>query len=410
MAREIWITGLGANTAAGAGTGPLLELLLAGNSAVHPQSDLGGLPAGRAPDPPNGPVTRRLDRSAAQFFTAAEEAWQDAGLPSDAVALERCGLIEGSCLGPLGDALTALRTHIAQTGKAAAPRPTGLLRFMTGGGGSAFAHTHRLRGPVLHVSAGSVSSSCAVGEGLEKIAAGLLDLVVVGGSECPLQLDVIDHFRAAGILSAPRNGDPVCCPFDARRSGTVLGEGAGVLVLEAAKHAQRRGVRPRAIVTGFGLSREVYSVIRPDPAGTGVLEAARAALAGIPCEELGWIKAHGTGTKINDAAEYQGLVALFGNRLSRTPIASLKPMLGHCLGASGAVEAVAAALALEQGIVPPTLGTTHNDPALPGCTVATRVECSSAKRVLILAESFAGRCVAVTISRGDKASYIISRQ
>ena len=397
MEREIWITGLGANTAAGAGTGPLLELLLAGDSAVHPQSDLGGLPAGRAPDPPNAPVTRRLDRSAALFFAAAEEAWQDAGLPPDAIALERCGLIEGSCLGPLGDALSALRARVAENGKATT-RPTGLLRFMTGGGGAAFAHSHRLRGPVLHVSAGSVSSSCAVGEGLEKIAAGFLDLVVVGGAECPLQPDVIEYFRAAGILAAPRNGDPFCCPFDARRSGTVLGEGAGVLVLEAASQAARRGARPRAIVNGFGLSREVYSMIRPDPAGTGVIEAACAALTGVSREEVGWIKAHGTGTKINDAAECQGLAVLFGDRLFRTPISSLKPMLGHCLGASGAVEAVAAILALERGIVPPTLGTTQVDAALPGCTVATRVESSSAPGVLILAESFAGRCAAVTVS------------
>jgi 3-oxoacyl-[acyl-carrier-protein] synthase II len=400
MKREIWITGLGANTAAGAGTGPLLQLLLAGESAVYPQSDLGELPAGRAPAIPNGPVTRRLDRSAALFFAAAEEAWQDAGLPPDAIELERCGLIEGSCLGPLGDALSALRTHVADNGKAAAPRPTGLLRFMTGGGGSAFAHTHRLRGPVLHVSAGSVSSSCAIGEGLEKIAAGFLDLVVVGGAECPLQLDVVEYFRAAGILGSPRNGDPVYCPFDARRSGTVLGEGAGVLILEAASHATRRGARPRAIIDGFGLSREVYSMIRPDPAGTGVVDAACAALKGVSREEIGWIKAHGTGTRVNDAAECQGLAALLGERLPRTPISSLKPMLGHCLGASGAVEAVAAVLVLEQGIVPPTLGTTQIDPALPACAVATRVQSSSAQRVLILAESFAGRCAAMTVSRG----------
>jgi 3-oxoacyl-[acyl-carrier-protein] synthase II len=217
-----------------------------------------------------------------------------------------------------------------------------------------------------------------------------------------LQPDVIDYFRAAGILGSPRNGEPVCCPFDARRSGTVLGEGAGVLVLEAASHAERRGARPRAIVDGFGLSREVYSMIRPDPAGTGVAEAACAALAGVPREEVGWIKAHGTGTRINDAAEYQGLAALFGDRLCGTPISSLKPMLGHCLGASGAVEAVAAVLALERGIVPPTLGTTQIDPGLPGCTVATRVESSSARRVLILAESLAGRCAAMTVSRGRR--------
>jgi 3-oxoacyl-(acyl-carrier-protein) synthase len=394
--RSIWITGLGAVTAAGFGAGRLLEALLAGQSAVHPLSDLGGLPAGRIPGPPGRAAIRRLDRSATLFFAAAEEAWQDAALPHDAVALERCGLIEGSCLGPLADVLTALRVRIGNPENAAL-RPTDLIRFMTGAGGAAFAQHHRLRGPVLHVSAGSVSSSCAIVEALQKIAAGFLDLVVAGGAECPLQFDVIENFRVAGILAAPRNGDPVCCPFDSRRSGTVLGEGAGVLVLEEAEHALRRGARPRAIVTGFGLSRETYSMIRPDPRGSGVVEAGRAAMGEVPLAEVGWIKTHGTGTKINDAAECQGLAALFGDRLEDTPIASLKPMLGHCLGASGAVEAVASVVALEQGLIPPTLGTSQIDPALPVCTIANRAESSRRRRALILAESFAGRCAAVAV-------------
>jgi 3-oxoacyl-[acyl-carrier-protein] synthase II len=173
-----------------------------------------------------------------------------------------------------------------------------------------------------------------------------------------------------------------------------------VLILEAAEHAHRRGARPRAVVTGFGRSRETYSMIRPDPAGTGVAEAAHAALEGVPLREVGWIKAHGTGTRKNDAAECRGLAALFGDRLPDTPISSLKPMLGHCLGASGSVEAVAAVLALEQGMIPPTLGTSQIDPTLPACTVATRVESSQARRALILAESFAGRCAAIAVSRG----------
>ena len=395
--RAVWITGLGAVTAAGSGAGRLLAALLAERTAVHPLPDLGGLPAGRVAASPQSAATRRLDRSAALFLAAAEEAWQDAGLPDDASDRERWGLIEGSCLGPLADVLTALRARVAENGKATL-RPTGLVRFMTGAGGAAFAHHHRLLGPVFHVSAGSVSSTYAIGEALQKITAGFLDGVVAGGAECPLQPDVIEHFRIAGVLAAPRNGDPVCCPFDARRSGTVLGEGAGVLVLEAADHAARRRARPRAIVSGFGLSRETYSMIRPDPAGTGVAEAAHAALAGVPLEEIGWIKAHGTGTKVNDAAECHGLAALFGDRLPRTPISSLKPMLGHCLGASGAVEAVAAILALERGVVLPTLGTSQIDPALPACTVATRVESASPRRALLLAESFAGRCAAVTVS------------
>jgi 3-oxoacyl-[acyl-carrier-protein] synthase II len=396
--RNVWITGVGAVTAAGAGAPGLLTTLLAGQSAVRPLADLDGVPAGRVDELPNASVSRRLDRSAALFLSAAEEAWQDAGLADADLLLERCGLIEGSCLGPLADILAIVRANGGE-GETGGFRPTDMIRFMTGAGGAAFAHIHRLRGPVVHLSAGSVSSTYAIGEALEKIAAGLLDVAVTGGAECPLQPDVIENFRVAGILAAPRGGDPVCCPFDARRSGTVLGEGAGVLVLEAADHAMRRGARPRGIVTGFGLSRETYSIIRPDPTGSGVAEAARIALGNISLEEVGWIKTHGTGTKINDAAECQGLASLFGDRLPLAPLSSLKPMLGHCLGASGAVEAVAALLALEQGVIPPTLGTTLIDPALPTCTVATRPESSNTRRALILAESFGGRCAAVSVSR-----------
>lgn len=396
--RAVWVTGRGAVTAAGFGAGPLLEALLGERSAVHPHADLAGLPAGRVELPSGGAASRRLDRSAALFLAAAEEAWRDAALPNDAIDLERCGLIEGSCLGPLADALLAVGSHAAAKARPSV-RPSDLVRFMPGAGGAAFAHGHRLRGPVLYLSAGSVSSSCAIVEALEKITAGLLDVVVAGGAECPLHPDVIESFRVAGVLAAPRSGDPVCCPFDDRRTGTVLGEGAGVVVLEAAEHAARRRARPHGIVTGFGFSRETYSMIRPEPTGAGVAEAARVALGEVPLEEIGWIKAHGTGTRINDAAECRGLAVLFGNRLCGTPIASLKPMLGHCLGASGAVETVAALLALEFGIIPPTLGTSRVDPALPMCTVATKAERSSKGRTLILAESFAGRCAAIALSR-----------
>jgi 3-oxoacyl-[acyl-carrier-protein] synthase II len=292
--------------------------------------------------------------------------------------------------------LETLRARLA-TGDEA--RPAGLVRFMTGAGGAALAHCHRLRGPVLHVSAGSVSAACAIGEAFQKIAAGLADVVVAGGAECPLQRDVIEHFRLAGILAAPRDAGWACRPFDARRSGTVLGEGAGVLVLEEAGHAARRGARPRAVVGGFGLTCEAFSMISPEPGGTGVAEAVRAALGACSAEEIGWIKAHGTGTKLNDAAEVRGVARVFGARLCEVPLTSLKPALGHALGASGAVEAVAALLALESGFVPPTLGTERADPALPPCRIALSAEPSDARAALLLSESFGGRCAALVVRR-----------
>jgi 3-oxoacyl-[acyl-carrier-protein] synthase II len=395
--RVVWVTGLGAVTGAGVGTAPLLDALRAGRSAVRPLPELDGLLAVPAPDPPRDRRARHLERSAALFFAAAEEAWRDAGLGDDVPDPARYGVIEGSSLGPLADALETLRTRLA-TGDGIL-RPSGLVRFMTGAGGAALAHSHRLRGPVLHVSAGSVSAACAIGEGFQKIAAGLADVVVAGGAECPLQRDVIEHFRLAGILATPGNGDVACRPFDARRAGTVLGEGAGVLVLEDAGHAARRGARPRAVVSGFGLTCEAFSMISPEPGGAGVAESVRAALGAHSPDSIGWIKAHGTGTRLNDAAEVRGIASVFGTRLTEVPLTSLKPALGHALGASGAVEAVAGLLALEGGFVPPTLGTERADPELPPCRIALTAEPSDAREALFLSESFGGRCAALAVRR-----------
>ena len=150
---------------------------------------------------------------------------------------------------------------------------------------------------------------------------------------------------------------------------------------------------------GFGLVCEAGSMSGPAPDGSGVAGAARQALDGIPLDRLGWIKAHGTGTRANDAAECQGLATLLGSRLSAIPLTSFKPTLGHSLGASGSVEAVAALLAMEDGVIPATLGTERIDPRLPPCRVVMQPESTTAQLVLLLAESFGGRCAALALGR-----------
>ena len=140
-------------------------------------------------------------------------------------------------------------------------------------------------------------------------------------------------------------------------------------------------------------------MIAPASAGDGVVRSIRQALGGGSADGIGWIKAHGTGTMPNDLAECRGLAAVFGGRLAEVPITSLKPALGHCLGASGAVEAVAALLALEGGYVPATVGARSVDPALPSCRVAHAVERRAARQVLMVSESFGGRCAALIMER-----------
>lgn len=394
MNAEVWITGLGAVTAAGIGTDRLRNALLAGNSCVTPDPALTDLPTGRAPDLCARRVTRHLDRSASMFVAAAEEAWQDAGLTDVSLNPARCGVIEGSSLGPMAELLAAVGGLRREK---EAYRPSGLVRFMIGAGGASMAQVHGLQGPVFHVSAGSVSATCAIGEAYHRIASGAADVVVAGGAECPLAPEIVGHFRAAGLVAGPIDGVPACRPFDVQRHGTVLGEGAGVLVLEAAAHAERRGARPRAMLSGYGLSCEAHSMITPDPAGCGVAHAAIDALGCTPPSGISWIKTHGTGTRVNDAAECAGLAAVFGGALAQTPLTSLKPTLGHCLGASGAVEAVAVVVCVEAGVIPATLGTSEVDPALPACTVVRKIQPHPARRVLVLAESFGGRCAALVI-------------
>ena len=391
--RDVWITGIGAVTGAGLGAAALDDLLLAGRSAVTVGEGTGE-PAARSPTPLRTPATRRLDRSGLLFFTAGAEAWADAGLRTGAWRRDRTIVIEGSSVGPMGEMLEAAAGPLW-------PSPTGLIRFMIGAGGATLAQALGIEGGALHVSAASVSAACAIGEGYLKVAAGLVDLALVGGSECPLHPAIVAGFRAAGVLAPTDERLPACRPFASDRCGTVLGEGSGALVLEAPEHALRRGATPRAVLGGYGLSGESFGMTTPDPSGRGVHRAAREALGAMRAERLGWIKAHGTGTELNDAAECRGLATLLGDSLELIPLTSLKPALGHCLGASTAVETVAVVLAMQRGLVPPTLGTASVDPALPPCSIVLRGAAPTAPNVLVLAESFGGRCAALLLQGRD---------
>lgn len=394
----IWVTGLGVVSPAGIGVPTLRTLIAEGRSAVSPLAPPSHRSAGICPSPPRVRDTRRLDRSARLFAAAAEEAWRSAGLSQAPPIPARCDVIEGSSLGPLADVCSSLR---AQPGGRRARHPSDLVRFMLGAGGAAFARVHGIEGAVFHISAGSVSSGFALIEAVARLEANRTDLVVAGGAECPLEEEVFACFDAAGILATGGNAGAGCRPFDLDRDGTVLGEGAGVLVLERAAQARRRGARPLAVILGTGWSCESYGMTGPDPRGRGVTEAARQAVRDLPRNGLGWVKTHGTGTRLNDAAECAGLAALLGGELPAIPLTSLKPALGHSLGASAAVETVATVLALRDGFVPPTLNTRRLDPASPRCTVALEPMAPRAPVALLLAESFGGRCAAWALGSGE---------
>lgn len=396
MSEQVWITGMGAVTPAGRGTASLLDALRSGRCCLQPVDELAGLLAGPVGsfDPPR--ELRRLDRCACLFHVAAAEAWQDAGLHHHGAQPDRTGVIEGSSLATVPAVIAARRTRPGRS-RSSQSRASDLVRFMPGAGGAAFAQQVGIEGPVLQLSAGSVSAAYAIGEAFQKIAAGWLDVVVCGGADSPLQPEVIDAFALAGVLAGTAGGGAVPGPFDRRRRGTALGEGGAALVLESVRHAVARGARPRAVLRGFGAATESHSLTAPHPAGGVVSAAVARALDGV-AEDISWIKAHATGTLAGDAAECRGLAAIFGERLPLIPLTGLKAMLGHSLGASGAVEAVAAVLALAEGFVPRCVGTEEVDPSLPPCRVAThRERREPAGPALLLSESFGGRCVALVV-------------
>jgi 3-oxoacyl-[acyl-carrier-protein] synthase II len=195
------------------------------------------------------------------------------------------------------------------------------------------------------------------------IARGEADAVVAGGTEAPMTDICLAAFRRMGALS--KQG--VSCPFDARRDGFMMGEGAGVVILESAEHARARGATVRARIAGYGASNDAFHITAPDEDGAGATKAMRAALrdAGAAPRDVGYVNAHGTSTPFNDRIESQAVHRVFGDGTA-PPISSTKSAIGHLLGAAGAVEAVATIGALERGLLPPTLN--HQEPD-PECDV-----------------------------------------
>jgi len=389
---EIWVTGIGAITAVGRDTGSLLDALKRGVSGVRPLPELDGTPAASAPPEMGNGSDRRADPTAALFRQAATHGWEAAGLDAAGLDPDRIGVCEGSSAGPTGELLR--RFGHPDAGRPVRVRPSAVIELMPGAGGAAFARQVGARGPVLHVNAGSAAGAVAIGEAALWVAAGRVDVAVAGASESPLQKDIVAHFRAAGILSEEPGDVAPCRPFDPERRGTVLGEGAAALVLERAERARARGVEPLAVLRGYGLAAEEYDRVAPDPRGCAVARAVRQALAGAEAGPV-CVKAHGSGTRLGDAAELAGLQALLGTDLDRTLVTGLKPVVGHCLGASGAVEAALLILALREGFVPATLGTRRLDPALPPCDLVTEVRAAPHGDALLLSEGFGGRSAAL---------------
>ncbi len=312
--------------------------------------------------------TRSLLCRGAQFgLAAAKMAWQDAGLPAD-TDLTRAGVIAGSCLAApdlqeSGSLCRAL-TDGVQPENMMEP-PLAFLRRTPHAAASLIAAELGLRGPVVSVYVACASATQAMGMSLVALRRGEVDVVVSGGYDALVNEWFMLCFANINALST-RNDDPAHAsrPFDKDRDGFVMGEGAGILILEELGHARRRGATIYAELLGAGNSLDAFRITDSPPDGAGAAEAMRRALtdAGVRPEEVDYINAHGTSTRDNDISETRAIKSTFGAYAQRVLISSTKSMTGHLISAAGGLEGALAVMALRDGVVPPTINHDEPDP------------------------------------------------
>jgi 3-oxoacyl-[acyl-carrier-protein] synthase II len=305
---------------------------------------------------------RRMDRCTHLVVAAAREAQLDAQLDVAAIA-ERAGTAIGTALGGVRSfEQTVLQLSSRGPGRVSPFSIVQTLPNLPAGWVSIELGT---RGPLLTQSTACAASNMAIGDALDSIRLGRADVMFCGGTEAPVTPVAVAGFSAMRALSS-RNDDPAAAsrPFDGGRDGFVIAEAAAVLVLEELEHARARGARIYAELAGYGLSSDANHVSDPDPTGSNAARAIRMALedAAVKPEDVGYVNAHGTSTPAGDAAETQGLKLAFGGAARSLAVSSTKGATGHTLGAAGAVEAVFTVLALQHGVLPPTINQTLPDP------------------------------------------------
>ena len=308
------------------------------------------------------PKLRMLDRVSQLALVAAAQALGDAGGAFEGLDRRRAGVFVGTGMG--GAETTDEGYYTLYGENSDRVKPFSVLLAMNNAPAAWIGLEHALEGPNLTFSTACSSSAVAIGEAARRIAAGEVDAMIAGGAEAPLNFGTLKAWDALRTLATEDPADPSasCKPFAQDRSGLVLGEGAAMVVLEDFERAARRGARVHALLAGYGLTTDATHITRPTVGGQA--SAMRRALedAGLEPESIGHINAHGTGTQANDGVETAAIKEVFGAHAYRIAVASTKSMHGHLLGAAGALELIAAVLALEKQVVPPTAHLRRPDP------------------------------------------------
>jgi len=366
---QVVVTGLGAITPLGADVPSTWDGLLAGRSGVRALTDdwARELPARIAAWAAVEPGTlmdrvqaRRLDRCEQFAIIAAREAWADAGAPE--VDQERLGVVVSSGIGGIASTLSAYDTLREKGWQRLSPFTVPML--MPNGSAGWISLELGARAGVHTTVSACASGAEAIGYAIDMIRSGRADIVVAGGTEAAIIQLNIAAFAAMRALST-RNDEPQRSsrPFDKGRDGFVLGEGAGMVVLESAEHAARRGANVHAVAAGVGYSADAHHIAQPDPDGKGAILAIGRVLAdaGLTAEQVVHVNAHATSTPAGDEVEAHAIAAALGPAAGSVVVSATKSMTGHLLGGAGALESVAAILALRERVAPPTINL--DDPA-----------------------------------------------
>jgi len=303
-----------------------------------------------------------LDRVTQISLVATRDAIADAGLVLDEAQKDRAGVFWGTGMGSAHSLESSYEGMFTISGFR--PDPATVIRIMNNAATSQISMDFGLRGPTLTYSTACSSSAVAIGEAYRSIRFGLTDCAIAGGAESLLTCGVIGSWQALQILAFEDEQNPAasCRPFSLDRTGFVLGEGAGALVIEDAEHARNRGARIYAEIAGYGCTSDACHITKPDTRGQARAMADALTEAALSPPDIGYINAHGTATDVGDIVETEAIKKVFGSDAAKVPISSTKSVHGHLLGAAGVTEFVAALLAMQHGIVPPTAHLRVPDP------------------------------------------------
>jgi 3-oxoacyl-[acyl-carrier-protein] synthase II len=402
-------------TALGGDVATTWDGLVAGRSGVRPitlfdPSRIASRIAGEVPDFDPSPVLdrkeqRRNDRYTQLALVAVREALADAGLPErlDGTLAERTGILLGTGIG--GGSTFAEQAAMSVTKGPDRISPFFIPMAIPNLAAGQAAIVFGALGPNFAVSSACATGGHALGEAWEMIRRGDADVMIAGSSEAGINEVLVGGFASMRALST-RNDDPAAAsrPFDRGRDGFVIGEGAGVVILEALEHARARGAQPLAEMVGYGASADAHHITLPSPGGAGAARAVRRALekGGLAPDDVEHVNAHATSTPEGDRTELEMLRGLFGARAGEVSVTANKSMLGHTLGAAGSIEAAITILSLRHGVIPPTINLDDADEAAAGLDLTPNTAVRRPIRVAVSSSfGFGGQNSALVLRRWE---------